>query len=96
MVRKKELIKNQRPTSLLNTDLKTSKDFAAELIFVLLSLIASHQTAYVQNKYIGEARRLISDILDTSCHLSGIDDYLFSVVIEKGLNPLDHGFLPVL
>ena len=77
---------------MLNTDLKTSKDLAAKLKFVLLSLIASHQTAYVQNKYIGEARRLISDILDTS----GIDDYLFTVVIEKALNSLGHGFLPVL
>ena len=77
---------------MLNTDLKTSKDLAAKLKFVLLSLIASHQTAYVQNKYIGEARRLISDILDTL----GIDDYLFTVVIEKALNFLGHGFLPVL
>ena len=63
--RDKKLIKNWRPISLLNTDLKIfSKALAAKLKSVLPSLITSQQTAYVQNRYIGEAGRLISDILD--------------------------------
>ena len=65
--RDKRLIKNWRPISLLNTDLKIfSKALAAKLKSVLPSLITSQQTAYVQNRYIGEAGRLISDILDIS------------------------------
>ena len=67
----KRLIKNWIPISLLNTDWKIfSKAFAAKLKYVLPSLIASQQTAYVQNRYIGEIRRSISDILDILDKLS--------------------------
>ena len=60
----KRLIKTWRPISLLNTDLKFfSKALAAKLKSVLPSLITSQQTAYVQNRYIGEAGKLISDVL---------------------------------
>ena len=62
--RDKRLIKNWRPISLLNTDLKIfSKALAAKLKSVLPSLITSQQTAYVQNRSIGEAEKLISDVL---------------------------------
>ena len=53
------------------------------------------QTAYVQNRYIGEAGRLISDILDISDKLS-IDGYLITVDIEKAFDSLDPGFLLIL
>ena len=47
----KRLIKNWRPISLLNTDLKLfSKAVAAKLKSVLPSLISSQQTANVQNR----------------------------------------------
>ena len=62
--RDKRLIKNSRPVSLLNTDLKIfSKALAAKPKPVLPALRTSQQTAYVQNRYIGETGRLISDIL---------------------------------
>ena len=88
--RDKRLIKNWRPISLLNTDLKIfSKALAAKLKSVLPSLITSQQTAYVQNRYIGEAGRLISDILDISDKLS-IDSYLVTLDIEKAFHFLNH------
>ena len=92
----KKLIKNWRPISLLNTDLKIfSKALAAKLKSVLPSLITSQQTAYVQNRYIGEAGRLISDILDISDKLS-IDGYLVTFDIEKVFDSLDDEFLLVV
>ena len=49
--RDKRLIKNWRPISLLNTDLKIfSKALAAKLKSVLPSLITSQQTVYVKNR----------------------------------------------
>ena len=81
---------------MLNTDLKIfSKALAAKLKSVLSSLITSQQTAYVQNRYIGEAGRLISDILDISDKLS-VDGYLVTVDIEKAFDSLDPEFLLVV
>ena len=49
--REKRLMKNWRPISLLNTDLKIfSKALAAKLKSVLLSLITSQQSVYVKNR----------------------------------------------
>ena len=45
-----------------------------------------------KNRYIGEAGRLISDILDLSDKLS-TDSYLVTVVIKNAFNSLDHGLL---
>ena len=52
-------------------------------------------TAYIQNRYIGEAGRLISDILDISDKLN-VDSYLVTVDIEKAFGSLDHEFLLVI
>ena len=68
---------------------------AAELKSVLPSLTASQQTVYVPNRYIGEAGRLPSDILDISDKLS-IDDCLVTVDFEKAFSFLDQGFLLVI
>ena len=60
----KRLIKNWRPISLVNTDLKTlSKVLAVKLKSIFPSLITSQQIGFVQNRYIGEAGRLISGVL---------------------------------
>ena len=81
---------------MLNTDLKMfSKVLAAKLKSVLPSLITSQQTAYVQNRYIGEGGRLIADILDISDKLS-IDGYLVTFDIEKVFDSLDDEFLLVV
>ena len=81
---------------MLNTDLNIfSKALTANLRYVLLSLITSQQTAYVQNRCIGEGGRLISDILDISDKLS-IDGYLVPVDIKKAFDSLDREFLLVI
>ena len=94
--RDKRLIKKWRPVSLLNTDLKIfSKALAAKRKSVLPTLTTLQQTAYVQNRYIDEAGRLISDILDISDKLS-IDGYLVTVNIKNAFDSLDHRFLLVV
>ena len=81
---------------MLNFDLKIfSKPLAAKLKSVVPSLITSQQTAYVKNRYIDDAGRLISDILDISDKLS-VDGYLVTVDIEKAFDFLDHEFLLVV
>ena len=81
---------------MLNTDLKIlSKALATKLKSVVPSLITSQQTAYVQNRYIIEAGRLIFDILDI-CDKLSIDSYLVTVDIEKVLDSLDYEFLLVI
>ena len=53
------------PISLLNVDIKIlSKALAKRLKEVLPCLISAQQTAYVQNRNIGESGRLISDIIE--------------------------------
>ena len=77
---------------MLNTHLKTfSKALAKKLKHVFPSLM----TAYVQNRRIGEAGRLISDIFNISDKLS-IDGYLVTIYFEKVFNSLDHEFLLVV
>ena len=81
---------------MLNTDLKIlSKAVAAKLKSVYSSLKTLQWTAYIQNRYIGEAGRLISDIVDISDKLS-IDGYLVAVDTEKPFDSLDHEFLLVV
>ena len=78
---------------MLNTDLKRFLDtLAAKLKYVHLSLITSQRTPNVQNRYIGEAGRVTSDILDISDKLS-IDGYLVTIKIEKAFDSLDHELL---
>ena len=57
-------IKNWRPNSLINVDIKTaSKALAFRVRKVLPSLIYYDQTAYVKGRYIGESVCLIDDLL---------------------------------
>ena len=61
--RDKRLIKNWRPISLLNIDTKLiSKVIAIRLKKVLNNLISKNQIAYLNNRFISEGGRLISDI----------------------------------
>ena len=61
----KRFIKNWRPISLLNVDYKIiSKALASRLKKVLPNLISPQQTAYVENRFIGESGRLIADITE--------------------------------
>ena len=52
---------------MLNVDKKIlSKVILNKLKTALSMLISSQQTAYVQNRFIGESGRLISDIIEIS------------------------------
>ena len=66
----KRFIKNWRPISLLNTDMKIiSKVLSRRIKNVLPFLISSRQTAYVKNRFINESGRVISDILEYPIYL---------------------------
>ena len=61
----KRFIKNWRPISLLNTDMKIiRKVLSTRIKGVLPYLISSNQTAYVKNRFISESGKLISDVLE--------------------------------
>ena len=61
----KRLIKNWRPISLLNIDTKLiSKVIAIRLKKVLNNLISENQIIYLNNRFISEGSRLISDIIE--------------------------------
>ena len=86
-------VKNWRPISLLNVDLKiVSKALAKRIKDVLPSIIGSEQTAYVKNRFIGEGGRLISDILEVSDTLN-LNGYMVTIDFEKAFDSLNHEFL---
>ena len=59
------LIKNWRPISLLNIDTKLiSKVIAIRLKKILNNLFSENQIAYLNNRFISEGGRLISDIVE--------------------------------
>ena len=91
--RDKRFVKNRRPISLLNVDIKIlSKAFAAKLKPILPSIISSNQTAYVEKRCISESGRLISDIIEV-CGKENIPGYLVTMDLEKAFDSLDHDFL---
>ena len=89
----KRYIKNWRPISLLNVDLKTaSKALAARIKKVIRSVILYDQTAYVKGRYIGESIRLIQDIIEYADEMDE-EGILFSSDIEKAFDSVDHTFI---
>ena len=91
--RDKTLLKNWRPISLLNVDLKIiSKAFSSRLKTVLPSIMSLEQTAYIKKRFIDQSGRLISDNLSVTNNLK-IKGYLVTMDIEKAFDLLDHSFL---
>ena len=89
----KRYIKNWRPISLLNVDLKiASKALAARIKKVIGSVILYDQTAYVKGRYIGESIRLIQDIIEYADEMDE-EGILFSSDIEKAFDSVDHTFI---
>ena len=91
--RDKRLIKNWLPISLLNIDTKLiSKVIATRLKKILNNLISENQIAYLNNRFISEGGRLISDIVEITdlLHIKGI---LLTVDIEKAFDSVNHLFL---
>ena len=69
-----------------------SKAIALRLKKVIPKLIQCAQTAYVNNRYIGEANRLISDMLEYTAE-NEIESILFSADIEKAFDSIEHTFI---
>ena len=89
----KRFIKNWRPMSLLNTDVKTiSKVLSTRIKNVLPFLISANQTAYVKNRFISESGRVISDILESANTLA-LEVFLVILDIEKAFDSVNHCFL---
>ena len=89
----KRLIKNWRPISLINVDIKVaSKAIANRLKAVIHNLISVDQTAYVKGRFIGESIGVINDLIK---HIDREDEegILFSTDIDKAFDSVDHNFL---
>ena len=78
---------------MLNIDIKIlSKALARRLKEVLPCLISAQETAYVQNRNIGESGRLISDIVEIT-NTRQMEGFLVTMDVEKVFDSLDHKFL---
>ena len=89
------LIKNWRPTFLLNTDNKLiSKALGKRIKKLLSSLVSLNQTAYSENIYIYicEGGQLIFDILEVR-NILKIKSFLSKVVFEKAFDLVNHVFI---
>ena len=89
----KRYIKNWRPISLLNVDLKiASKALALRINPMLKNVICHDQTAYIKDRYIGEVIRLVQDIIE---YVDREEDeaILFSTDIEKVFDSVNHNFI---
>ena len=72
--------------SLLNVDYKIiSKALALKLKKVLPNLISPQQMAYVENRFIGESGRLITDIIEITDSLNK-EAFLVTMNIEKAFD----------
>ena len=59
---------------------------------LLPCLISLQQTAYIQNRNIGENGRLISDIIEIA-NIQQMEGFLVTMDVGKALDSLDHKFL---
>ena len=79
--------------SLMNVDTKiASKAITLRLKKVIPKLIQCDQTAYVNNRYIGEANHLISDMLEYTAK-NETEEILFSADFEKAFDSIEHTFI---
>ena len=91
--RDQRLVKNWRPISLMNVDVKiTSKALSFHLKKVISNLINYDQTAYIKGRFIGESIRLIDNILYHT-EQENIDEVLFAADIEKAFDSVEHSFI---
>ena len=82
----KKFIKNWRPISLLNADIKIiSKDLSTRIKSVLSFLIPSNQTAYVRDRFISESGRVISDVLEIANTFT-LEGFPVTIDIEKAFD----------
>ena len=91
--RDKRLVKNWRPISLINVDIKiASKSLAMRAKIVISHLVNCDQTAYVKGRNIGERIRLIDDLMNYA-EQENLDGLIFAADIEKAFDSVDHKFI---
>ena len=69
-----------------------SKVLASRLKSVISSIVNENQVAYVNNRFISESGRLISDVLEITNSLD-IEGILMTVYMQKGFDSINHSFL---
>ena len=91
--RDKQLMKNWHPISLLNIYTKLiSEVIAIRLKKILNNLISENQIASLNNRFISEEGRLISDIVEIT-DLLQIEGILLMADTEKAFDSVNHLFL---
>ena len=91
--RDRRLIKNWRPTSLVNVDIKIgSKAIPKRLEKVLPYIIHHNQNAFVKGRTIFDAVRTINDVLDFT-EVKGYQGILIAIDFEKAFDSLSRDFL---
>ena len=79
-------MKNCRPISLLNVDIKLiSKVLANRLKSVISTIVNQHQVADIHNRFM-------TDVLEITNSLD-IEGILMRVYIDKAFNSINHSFL---
>ena len=91
--RDKKLVKNWRPISLMNVDVKiASKALSFRLKKVISNLINYDQIAYMKGRFIGESIRLVDNILYHT-EQGNIDGVVFAADIENAFDSVEHSFI---
>ena len=87
------LIKNYRPISLLNVDYKIlAKVLSIRIKKVLHEVIYIDQVGYIKGRYIGEAIRLIDDMIFHTTN-NNIPGFLMAIDFEKAFDSVSRTFL---
>ncbi len=86
-------MKNWRPITLLNVDYKILSSAIASRLKPHLDTIVSHtQKGYIKGRYIGEATRLIYDVIEETEN-NNIPALLLSLDFEKAFDSVEWSFL---
>ena len=89
----REFLENWRPISLVNVDVKiASKAIAFRIRKHLPDLIHYNQTAYVENRYIGDTIRSLIDIMTYTKEVNIPGLFLF-IDFEKAFDSLEWNFM---
>jgi len=89
----RRFIKNWRPISLMNVDVKiVSKAIARRLETILPELIHHNQNGFIKGRSVFDAVRTIDDILELA-QITNKSGILVAIDFEKAFDSLDHTYL---